>query len=85
VVSSLASGERPATAPGAQPTPGATATAGCVTLGSRRLPRLARALTSADSGDDDRDGVAARRAHAARYTGRAGAEATVDAYRKALD
>jgi glycosyltransferase involved in cell wall biosynthesis len=45
---------------------------------------LAVALTAADSADGDRAGVAARRAHAARYSWRACAEATVGAYRRAL-
>ncbi|MGH3944800.1 MAG: glycosyltransferase family 4 protein [Pseudonocardiaceae bacterium] len=47
---------------------------------------LATALaTVADAGDGDPVGVAARRAHAARYTWRACAEATVRAYRQACD
>ncbi len=46
---------------------------------------LACALAAADRADGDRDGVADRRTHASRYTWRACAEATVGAYRRALN
>jgi glycosyltransferase involved in cell wall biosynthesis len=45
---------------------------------------LATALALADSADGDPDGAADRRAHAARFTWLACAEATVRAYRVAL-
>jgi glycosyltransferase involved in cell wall biosynthesis len=46
---------------------------------------LAIALTSTDDVVRDPAGAAARRAHAARYSWQACAEATVAAYRKARD
>jgi glycosyltransferase involved in cell wall biosynthesis len=45
---------------------------------------LACALAAADRADGDREGVALRQAHAARYTWRACADTTVAAYRRAL-
>jgi glycosyltransferase involved in cell wall biosynthesis len=45
---------------------------------------LGTALAAADSADGDLAGASARRAHAARYTWLACAEATVRAYRMAL-
>jgi len=46
---------------------------------------LATALASVDGAEGDPTGAAARRAHAAGYSWRACADATVRAYRKARD